>query len=314
MPINIDTLLEYTSELNAEKLDLLADPFLNSVFEDYIISNFNDLQTHVRETDWNRFGMEYMKLYTQLQEIHKEHGKLIVDYYLAKVKEIYNIPEDKVEFHISQLNDREEEISCENCKIDNEDVEEEVDFNQALRDEMNHLHIKNALVNGGALYKWDKMFDEIKDDLDIIDKDIYPVVTKFCKYAQFAMYAQIPVRGLEEMIVGSEQLEFPKDDEKKTVVKIKGTNFVIVCHEILKGVYDIYAEHSFPRHLPPHAQKYVRKLTSDLYYEKWSWMYARKMFEIHVDKKYNHDESYHMYLFHMFKKPYVDLLTFLMEM
>lgn len=312
MPINIDTLLEYTSELDANKLDLLADPFLNSVFEDYIISNFNDLQEHVRDTNWNSFGMEYMRLYNKLQQIHKEYGKLIVDYYLAKVREIYQVPEEKIEFHISSMDDREEEIEME--KIDNDDIEEEVDFNQALRDEMNHLHIKNALVNGGALYKWDKLFTEIKDDLDLIDPEIYPVVTKFCKYAQFAMYAQIPVRGMEEMIAGSEQLQFPKDDEKKTVVKIKGTNFVIVCHEILKSIYDIYAEHSFPRHLPPHAQKYVRKLTSDLYYEKWVWMFGRKLFEIHVDKKYDGKESYHMYLFHMFKKNYTDLLAFLMEM
>lgn len=313
MPINIDTLLEYTSELDANKLDLLADPFLNSVFEDYILSNFTDLQGHVRENDWNRFGMEYMKLYTQLQEIHKEHGKLIVDYYLAKVKELYEVPEEKVEFHIASMNDREEEITME--KIDNDDVEEEVDFNQALRDEMNHLHIKNALVNGGALYKWDKLFTDIKEDLDLIDPEIYPVVTKFCKYAQFAMYAQIPVRGMEEMIVGSEQLQFPKDDEKKVVVKIKGTNFVIVCHEILKSVYDIYSEHSFCRHLPPHAQRYVRKLTSDLYYEKWAWLYGRKMFQIHIDSKYDKDkdEPYYMYLFHIFKKPYTELLQFLME-
>lgn len=310
MAINIDTLLEYTSELDANKLDLLSDPFIDSVFEDYIMSNFNDLQAYVRETNWNSFGMKYMALYGKLEELHKKHGKLVVDYYLAKVKEIYNIPEDKIQF---QLDDTEQEI--EESEVDKEDVDEEPDFNQALRDEMNHLHIKNALVNGGALYKWDKLFDEIKDDLDLIDEELYPTITEFCKYAQFAVYAQIPVRGLKEMIAGSEQLQFPKDDEKKTVVKVKGTNFVIVCHEILKGVYDIYSEHSFPRHLPPHAQKYVRKLTSDLYYEKWAWMYARKMFEIHVEKKYNknEDESYHMYLFHMFKKPYTELLQFLME-
>lgn len=311
MSINIDTFLEYTSELDATKLDLLADPFLNSIFEDYILSNFTDLQGHVTETDWNRFAIEYMRLYNQLQQIHKKHGKLIVDYYLAKVKEIYEVPDEKVEFRISQLNDREEEIEMQ--KVDNEDIEEEVDFNQALRNELNHLYINNILVNGGALYKWDKLFTEIKNDLDLIDPTIYPVVTKFCKYAQFAMYAQIPVRGIEEMIAGSEQLEFPKDDEKKTVVKIKGTNFVIICHEILKSIYDIYSEHSFPRHLPPHAQKYVRKLTSDLYYEKWAWLFGRKLFEIHVDKKYDGKESYHLYLFHIFKKSYTELLQFLME-
>ena len=307
MAINIDTLLEYTSQLDDKQLDLLSDPFLNSIFEDYVISNFNDLQSNVRDRDWNSFGMEYMRLYQKLEQIHKEHGKLIVDFYLAKVKEIHNVPEDKIQF---QLDDKMEDI--EEQEIDKEDIDEEPDFNQALRDEMNHLHITNALVNGGALYNWDKLFTEIKDDLDILDPEIYPVVNKFCKYAQFAVYAQIPVKGMKEMIVGSEQLEFDRE-KKKTKVLVKGTNFVIACHEILKGVYDIYAEHSFPRHLPPHAQKYVRKITSDLYYEKWAWMYARKMFEIHVDKKYNNEEPYYMYLFHMFKKPYTELLQFMME-
>jgi len=309
-PVEIDFLLDYIDQVKPDQLDLKNEPFLNSVIDDYLLSNFNDLREYVKDANWEPIVQKYMSLYYQLQEIHKKHGKIIVDFYLAKVKDIYNIPEDKIQF---QLDDTMEEI--ENEKIDKEDIEEEEDFNTALRDEINHLHIKNALVNGGALYNWDKLFTDIKDDLDLIDPEIYPVVTDFCKYAQFVAYAQIPVKGVGEMIAGSEQLEFPEDDNEKTIVKVKGTNFVIVCHEIMKGVLDIYSEHSFPRHLPPHAQKYVRKITSDLYYERWVWLFGRKLFEIHVDKKFNEngEDPYYIYLYKIFKKPYNELLQFLTD-
>lgn len=306
-PTEIDFLLEYIEELTPEKLELKKEPFLNLNMENYLLSNFVELKDYIPEKYWEQVGMKYMSLYQKLQVMHEKYGKIVVDYYLAKVKEIYQIPEDKIQF---QIEDTEQEVEC--CKIENEDVEEEPDFNQALQDEINHLHLKNALVNGGALYNWDKLFDDIKDDLDLIDKDIYPTVTQFCKYAQFVAYSQIPVRGMDEMIAGSEQIQFPEDEEK-TIVKVKGTNFVIVCHEILKGVYDIYAEHSFPRHLPPFAQKYVRKITSDFYYERWAWLYARKMFNVHINSKYNNDIPYYKYLFNVFKKNYSDLLTFLVE-
>lgn len=307
-PVEIDFLLDYIDQVKPDQLDLKNEPFLNSVMDDYLISNFNDLREYVKDANWEPIVQKYMSLYYQLQEIHKKHGKLIVDFYLAKVKDIYNIPEDKIQF---QLDDTMEEI--ENEKIDKEDIEEEEDFNTALRDEINHLHIKNALVNGGALYNWDKLFTDMKDDIDLIDPEIYPVIANFCKYSQFVSYAQIPVKGMNEMIAGSEQLEFPEDDKEKTVVKVKGTNFVIVCHEILKGVYDIYSEHSFPRHLPPHAQKYVRKVTSDFYYERWAWMYARKMFNVHINSKFENQEPYYKYLYRVFKMEYPELLKFLVD-
>lgn len=301
--ININKILEEI-ENNSDTLEIRQDSFINSVIEDYIINQFMELNNYNKFKTWKEMIIYCQsKLYPEIDKIDKEYGKLIIDYYLSNIKSQYKIPKC-VTFEI-----------LENCsykidEIEKEDIEENVYDNNRLLNEINHEHLKNCLVTGATLANWDTMFAEIKNDLDILDPNIYKLTNDFIKYSLLLPYLNVPKKG-PQLIAGNELVEISPDQFK---IKVEGSNYVIVCHELLKGVYDLMSQKTFPVNLDEYSQKYLRKVTSDLYYERWEWLFCREMYNktLHIGNTDN--LPLYKYLLNVFSNDYKQLNMYLHEL
>lgn len=299
--IGIDDLIEDLDE-NAQTLEIRRDSFINSIIENYTISQFLDLSTEFPFDSWDSIEHYYINiLLPKVKDIHTEYGQLIIDYFFENVKQKYHLT-NYVEYNIS------DDYGVEFSEVDEDDIIENDDYNKLFSDEINYIHLKNCIVNGGALHNWDKMFLEIKNDLDLLDLEIYNTTKEFITYSLLLAYKQIPIKA-KSLIAGYEEVNI---QSTKAVISVKGINYIVVCHEILKGLYDLMAQKTFPVHLDEYSQKYIRKITSSLYHEKWEWLFSRKMYELHIDQA-PHEESLYKFLLKIFNMQYISLTKFLIE-
>lgn len=302
---NIDELIHHYNSLTKKELDIKSCNFLDSIIEDYMVSNYMNLKNAVNIPTHDKILLLATYSFVNIHNINKKYGRELTKIFENKITEYFQTP-NNVKFNVDEESEPEQEI-------DKEDVDEIDDYSEILRDELNHQHIKNALINGGALYKFYDILDLVKPELDKIDKDIYSSSKFFMMLAELQKYIFLPARDSNMQVVGQEKLDIKMNEDNKKIINIDiiSPNYLITSVEMIKGILDLFSEHSFPHHLYEYEQKYIRKISSDYYFEQWAWLYGKKLYEIHIESRYDKDEPYHMYLYKIFKKNYKDLLFFM---
>jgi len=290
---NIDQILYV---LENEDLLLKREPFTNSIIVDYTIEQYESIVTNAKPEG------AYLLL-NKLEKINSEYGKLIIDFYLSKLKEIYKIP-DSVKFNI------EEDSQPEFEKSNPEDIEENKFDTERLIETINFENLKNSLINGGAKFNWEKHFFDIKEDLDDLDIDIYPTIINFVNLSFYQMY-YVPEKDSYYPVAGSEQVNIRKNEIN---INVTGVNFVIKTYEMVKGIFEALAQKSWNDNLDEYSQKYVRKITGQFYLEHYQWMFSVILWERHIDYfKEIDNKDYITFLSDIFSMNYSELLKFLLE-
>ena len=292
-------------------------PFFSLILPEFIKKQFTQITSEFTVKETLTFVREYNNLYKKIDDITKNYGSIIKDFFYAKVKEIYEVP-DYIKFNEEEMEHPENE-KTDMEEIDDEDADE--DMFDMLQDEVGHYVIKNTLLVGAVFINQLKIFELIKDDLNNLQLHMFEDINKFLKYSILYAMSDIPTKDMSFPIAGSEEINLENPDENKNAqninVTIKGMNVIIVCHEMLKAIFDILSEKSFLTDNikdSVYKQKYLRKVCNNYYIEKWTWFFGIYMWSELIEKKYKEEkESYFKYVSNIFGTEYSKLLDFLMS-
>jgi hypothetical protein len=154
----------------------------------------------------------------------------------------------------------EEGEDKENMLFPSFDVEDLTPQEQ-LELEKHKRNIINALIQGAAKkghYVFRK--PEVKDELDSIDPQLYPLYNKIMSindFFYFTMEQMIEMMSQTgQGVAGKVELDGNSDDEEggeggeesaDTTIKAYGMIFPILCHEIIKGIKEVNARHGLPQ-------------------------------------------------------------------
>lgn len=291
-------------------------PYFNLILPDFIEKQFEQITSEFTKEELENFYYEYNRLVKRLDYISKTYGDLIKDFFLTKLKEIFEVP-DFVEFN----NDNEmENLEFSEDNIEDEDDKEDYDdMIELLKDEIGHLMILDAFVNGGSFVVELKILELIKSELNSLEKNIFEDISKFLKYSILLVSNQVPKKNNMFPIAGTSQIKLEEPDEnnnaQKIKITVKGKNIVIVCNEMSKGLLSLLAENKFISDKIKNSnyrQKFLRENIQSYYHEQWHWIYGVYFWNEMIEKRYN-KESYFQFISRIFGMEYNQLLDFLIS-
>jgi hypothetical protein len=310
--------MENTSPLiniyeNDQELLFKKVNFFSLILPNYIEKQYNGLFKELTADERDNFLTYYIASFKKMDMITKEYGNVIKDFFLAKIKEIYKIP------NLVSFNEDNELDEMPLDELDEDKVEENDDDNEILKDEISHYLIKNSLVTGATFLNEMKIFKLIKNELNNLQPNLYVDIDNFLNYSLLYFSMNAPIKKDNLPIAGYERVEFKYPDKDKNAQKInvtaKGINVIVTCHEMLKGIFDIFNEKSFMTDKirgHNYYQSYLRQVVNNYYLEQWEWSFGLHMWYDLVEKKWNTKESYFKYVSDIFGKDYSQLLDFLL--
>lgn len=259
--MNINKLL---NNLDSNSLELKRIPFINNNIKKCTIDQFNYFLNYSQFKSWKSLLMFFhLKLTPQLNIINNKYGDIIIDLFIKNINANFNL-NNSINFNVIN-ND-----TSINTKIDiNNDLS---DFKSIDQNHINFALLKNSIVIGATLFFWEKMFQDIKNDINNIDNTIFPIITQFINCSILLLYINIPTKGIQHT-AGSQYVDFSNNN-----VYAKGLNFIIVCNELLKSIFDIKAFTTTPNDLNDDNKSILSNITNDLFFHHWQWLFSRDMY------------------------------------
>jgi len=292
--------------------------YFNLILPEYIEKQFEQIKSEFIISELNNFENEYSKLVQRMNYITKQYGSLIKDFFLTKLKEIFEVP-DFVKFEDDEMG--EPEISQDESDDDEEEKDDMDDMFELLKDEIAHCLLKDAFVNGGSFIVELKILELIKSELNSLEENIFEDINKFLKYSILLVSNQVPKKNNIMPIAGTSEIKLEEPDEnnnaQKIKIKTKAINIVIQLNEISKGLLSLLAEKTFISKKiegSVYRQRYLRQTVQNYYYEMWHWTYGIYFWNEMIEKRYNKDkETYFQYINRIFGMEYSQLLDFLIS-
>ena len=305
--MNIDKIIiAYNDD---KELLLKKIAYYNLILPDYMQKQADYLYNTLTDEEKANIVGKYTELANRIAEVDGKYGSVIIDFFKNKIIDVFQIP-SHVSFDVSNTpfgeeDDIESETNFENIELDDETTERLLPY-------INHYIIKNSLVCGATFYNETKMFSEIKNELNSLEEGLFDDIEKFLKYSLLITFMAIPEREQLPYIAGNVKNDYRED---KIKIMASGKNFVITCHEMLKGVYDIYNEKTFlnpdiENHV--YYQKYLRKICNDFYIENWLWTFSY-IFWMDLEEKKKGNQTDFEFAQQVFIQSYESLLNYLLE-
>lgn len=281
---------------NDERLDIFRKTELIDLnIEECLYSQFTEYDSKCLSS---KLFANHVYKYIQDNSTYQDY---LLKIYLNAVYKYFKLPEDYIKIDV-------DDTKNDPLESGGEESRPSITLDRDLSKYIEHYVIKNVFVNGGSFVETFNILKTIKDDLNLLDDNMYNTIVDFLNLSIYQTYFVEP--GIEMPVAGTEQIKIEEDSVN---IKITGMNFAIKMVEITKGILDMMNEKSFPTDLDISEQAYLRHICNDYYLEFWMWRFGVDFYNKFITENYRNDEEYHLYLINIFSKKYNELLIFMME-
>lgn len=226
--------------------------------------------------------------------------------------ELFNIPEDTVDFNVSLVGDISNIQMGVNVQSEDIDYEfDDIRHKKALNGEIKKRRVINALMTGAAMRLSSNIKSYIAEIYDLEPKlaDLYRKVMTLNEYLLFTNNNEMVTEenrnqlGISNIILGGHQ--------KKSSVHIEGTIFPILLYEEIRAFLELSAAHGLPK--KKEEANYVMKKADYLQAEPWDMRLGPALWDSLMNCCGGIETEMIPYLFMKIAKLPVDKFNYLMR-
>jgi hypothetical protein len=217
---------------------------------------------NVDEIDNSKIIQEMYPLVMSTMDLEKPHTKKLEELAVKMIKEEFGI-DDEVEMEV-ELNpiipSANSNITPSDTIVEFED-HDEIEF---AKDSVYKRRFQNAL-NQGAAKKVNHMYHLADKELTEMNPKLLNMYKKMMSAADYTYFLFPDLNSAANG--GSCELEFPKDEDEKPIIKAKAMVFPVLIHELYKGCMEILSMHGLPT--KENIAEYVINKSDYLQAEPW---------------------------------------------
>lgn len=208
---------------------------------------------------------------TQIISREGKHQKDLTKLAVSVISEIYDIPEDQINWDVK--------FSLEGLidpSFEEEELEIEPDRIPFVLKEIKKRKILNAFVHGSSMHIWKSCHHLVGDKLKKISPVLPILYDSYTSILGFCIWQNTP-NGLEQgfnegslMTQGINRITF--DEEETPNIEVEAVNFPSMLHEVNKGAMDLIICHGIPEDVTEGELKYIYSKADRYQDEFWHYL------------------------------------------
>lgn len=252
-------------------------------FENYEFDKNDNSDKSVNMNDLykNYMGIEREESTLNKEDLYKLAKDIIKDEFFKESK-IINFDDIIWDLELVPMHKAMTHIKKSGFKHSNEPIKKEFDDEVKKRDVINTITQGTAKKAQEYLYKFSDTHDVSKYN---VPQKLIPMYFNFMKNA-LNTHHMVDLEAMENSPASG--ISFIKWDGETPIVVAKGTNLIILLHEMIKGINELFSYHGLPK--DKETLDYVNKKTSTWHHEseglKWGHILVEK-FDLFFDEVEN---------------------------
>lgn len=254
------TTQRFWSDLPRNREHIFAKhPILSLYGDELSRASWNHTQQAARRSGISM--QQLMQVMMQIKQVERGHEPELIELAKKITTKIWGIPPEMLQGDISDDVDMNEES--------NQEFGQDVEIDQAMRDQINKRLTMNAMTQGSAVHAMLTIHHLVDKEVNAIDPTLLELYNKLSS-GSHEYYWLIDIPAMFSMLgmhaVGSAQVEY--DEEENPIVIAKAVIFPILAQEMSKGVAELVSHHGLAD-LDPQTTQTVLNKADDIRHEPY---------------------------------------------
>jgi len=270
-----------------------------------VLSNLNKLYPDQQNTDIPFFKTELSKLLKECNELERPIKSQLEELCIATIKKIFNIDKNDVLLNVELV----DSITKSDIKIPLQpESVDDIEFDgieeiHGINDEIYKRRMVDCLMEG--ISDWYIHNSIPIQDIYKLNPKLIFVYPSMCVINDYLSYNENINSYNEQKIMQGSTSEVIVKKNDRSVVNVKGVNFIALLYETIKAMFDLISFNGLPNNTD--KMKYILKKSDFMLASGWDMLFGRPLWDLIADKttglKENWDDLVPFLFYEIITKP-----------